>query len=548
MKSKSLFTKLVAFMLCVIMAISCLPVSAFAAENDWEGDIDVVETEPEPGSEASPIDLTNDLLYEGDLVATVTVPAGKTYYYIAYRVGGMIMQINGGEGVVCTTDGMMYPYAWTITNDSAEDATYVITVAYPEGTMDNPADAVLGDNYASVEANSQGYYFNYVAEQDGELAITVSTADGNWFYVVNNLTTYTYGDSQWSDSDPVVNPTVISVTAGDEIQISVNTYNPADMWATPAGDITVNLAYEPEGPEVDENLKFRQIGLSFAEIIGVEPLVMNSVVKNYDSYYIQAIVDTPDGPVETIFNVEDANISNSSYNAYRLEMLPKTMTDKITFVIFAEKDGVTFCSAPVVTSITELAIEKIAANEATDEPACQVLANMIQYGAEAQKAFTYRTDDLATDYLGDYAKFCTDINDSTLVPTANIVVEGSGIKVYANSLSLGSTVTVEFLFKQSAVPAGSEMRFVMNGETYVIPVEEFDAEFMSGYYLVQFSLKPRNFRDAITMAMYDADGNAISAVYTASVADYAANVVAKYPTLVPAMLAYGDSVLIRFPG
>ncbi|MBQ8358536.1 MAG: hypothetical protein IJX37_01290, partial [Oscillospiraceae bacterium] len=87
------------------------------------------------GTVEDPIDLTSDLLYEGDFSATVTVPAGTTHSFVAYRVGGMNMTINDGEPVVCTTEGMMAPYAWTITNDGTEDAEYVIEVAYPVGTQ-----------------------------------------------------------------------------------------------------------------------------------------------------------------------------------------------------------------------------------------------------------------------------------------------------------------------------------------------------------------------------------------------------------------------------
>ena len=754
MKRESLITKLVAFMLCVMMVVGCLPVSAYAA-NDWEGDIDVVETEPPVGSQQNPATVEwvwNEAYTEA--TATVTVPANSTMYFqdrsisadnvltangdtvevtygiprmtpstwniantteadveytlvLSYAVGSMqnpqaidyfdaqTVSIEAGDqdgyyfiytadctgkvkisvdsavgwtytienltsGVygsaqysdadsvvdtfdvaaddeiriivntfnpddqwnppagdvtvslekltgycpVCATPlypdmtvsnaGTVYYQGrfggqivtftgdcdFTVSLDGAEavassdgkveltvpvaagfpqpansivitgDGNITVTTAYPAGHMENPAVAVLGDNVANIAAGSQGYFWTYTAEKAGDLVFNFSSSDGNWTYTINNMTTYVYGDKQWSDSDPVVNP----ATAEHTLEDPCNGGYCQECWNEIAGtghnyvNGTCSVCGESEGPEVDETLVFRQIGLSFAEIIGVEPLVMNSVVKNYDTYYIKAVVETPDGPVESIINVEDAVIVHSLYKSYRLEMVPKTMTDKITFTIYAEKDGVTFCSNPVETSITALAIDKIKANEATDENACKVLANLLQYGAEAQKAFTYRTDDLASDYLGDYAKFCTDITDSELVPTANIVTEGSGIRVYANSLSLGSTVTVEFLFKQNTVPAGSEMRFVMNGETHTISVDEFDAEFLASYYLVQFSLKPRNFRDTITMAMYDANGNAISAVYTASVADYAANVVNKYPTLVPAMLAYGDSVLVRFPG
>ena len=106
--------------------------------------------------DAGPIDLTFDLLYEDDFSATVTVPAGQTYYFCAYRVGGMIMTINGGEGVACTTDGMWSPYTWTITNDGDADAEYVITVGFPVGAQGNPAELNIVDwngNTATVNGS-----------------------------------------------------------------------------------------------------------------------------------------------------------------------------------------------------------------------------------------------------------------------------------------------------------------------------------------------------------------------------------------------------------
>ena len=197
-----------------------------------------------PGTQANPHDLTNDLLYEGDYSATITVPAGVTYYCMAYRVNGMIMSINGVEQGVCTTMGMFAPYTWELTNSGTEDATYVVTVAFPVGNMENPDTLVVGENNAQIQAGSMGYFYNWTAPAAGTLTITMPA--GNWTYTVNNLTASAYGDSQYSNSDPVVNPAVITVAAGDEIELVVNTFDPEAPWDMPAGTLMITAAFQPD--------------------------------------------------------------------------------------------------------------------------------------------------------------------------------------------------------------------------------------------------------------------------------------------------------------
>lgn len=253
--------RLLSWLLALVMIISCLPLSAlpaFAEEPDVDVDAGSTETTEEDftvewddlteGMESNPIDLTQDLLHEEDFTATVTVPAGKTLYYCAYRVGGMVMTINGGEGTVCGGN-MMMPHTWSITNDGAADAEYVIVVTLPVGTIDNPATLVLGENVATVAAGAQGYFYTYTAEQAGTLVLEIATNAAGWTYAVNNLTTYAYGDTQWSDSDPVVNPYEVEVAAGDELQIMVCTYDATNPWNAPAGTVTVNASYKVEEPE-----------------------------------------------------------------------------------------------------------------------------------------------------------------------------------------------------------------------------------------------------------------------------------------------------------
>ena len=201
------------------------------------------------GVETNPRDLTSDLLYDEDYTAIVTVPAGTTFYCMAYRVNGMTMTINDGEEILCTTDDMMTPYVWTLVNDGTEEMQFVIKVVFPVGAKENPA-ALTTDmsNYAGVQEGGEGYFLNWTAPADGTLSISFYAEDADWnelgwTYAINNLTTYTYGDTQWSDSDPVVNPAEITVAAGDLIEIMANTYDPANPWTAPAGDLYVTAVF-----------------------------------------------------------------------------------------------------------------------------------------------------------------------------------------------------------------------------------------------------------------------------------------------------------------
>lgn len=578
-------------------------VNTFNAEDVWNtpaGSVNVnISFVPGFGTEESPYQLT-------ELENTITVPAGETVWYQGW-FNGLEMTVIGenyaviynGETVdevdhmTVTAANPRMPVTFAVTNNGEADAEYQVNFSYAPGTVENPAVAVLGDNVAEFEEGAAEYVWQYEAEKDGELNITISSDSDNWQYTVNNMTSYVYGDTQWSDSDPVVNPTVLEVAAGDLIQIKVITYDPANPWSAPNGTITTNLAYacehanttttntatcteagvetvvcndcgvtisETEVPalghdytgengacvncgeyQIDSNLKFYQVGLSFAEYIGVQPMLLKNVVKNYSSFYVEAVHTSESGEAVTVL---EPVLSTSSYNVYDMAMLARSMTDGIKLTIYAVKDGVTYQSTPVVTSITDLALDKIASYQADGElGVCKVLVDMLTYGSEVQKAFGYKVTDVPTNYLGDYAAL-----GSTTTPeiSGEVSIEGSGIRVYANSFSMGSMVEIQFMFKTSAV-AGCELRYTLNGETVAIDASEFDTTVMSGYSVACIALKPRNFRDTMTMAVYNiASGEVVSAVYTASVEDYAAGVLSKYPTLVPAIMNYCDSVVAEY--
>ena len=178
---------------------------------------------------------------QSEASATVTIPAGLTVYFGSNSINNeMLLTVNGAA--VEVTYGNRWlgtPSTFVITNDGDEAAEYTIKISFHIGTMSNPAVLVDGTNTAEITAGSQGYYFTYVAEAAGTLSLEISAGENGWTYTINNMTSYVYGEAQWSDSDPVVNPATVEVAAGDEIQIIVNTYDPADQWNAPAGTVTV---------------------------------------------------------------------------------------------------------------------------------------------------------------------------------------------------------------------------------------------------------------------------------------------------------------------
>ena len=141
MKSENLFTRVVAWLLCAMLVIGYLPVAPIAVNatgDDWESDLDVVETTAPPaGSTAETAIKLNEL------ENYISIGAGETVYYQGY-FSGMNMMVSGNEGFVVNYNGTDYsdgswgsidpitvnsgnprmPVIFSITNNAAEEAGY----------------------------------------------------------------------------------------------------------------------------------------------------------------------------------------------------------------------------------------------------------------------------------------------------------------------------------------------------------------------------------------------------------------------------------------
>ena len=223
-------------------------VEVWVTSEDIEATVTVYAMVTEPaGTEGNPIFL-------GDI--KTTVENAGTLYYVCY-FSGCDLTISGADFTVIYNGETLTPangvvsitlpavFGWPMPTNFAivGDGEFVVEAVYPAGSSENPAELLIDEQVISVEAGTQGYYFTWTAEEDGVLSVYVECVNG-WTYVLNNMTAYKYGETQWSDSDPVVNPGTVEVSAGDEVQLIVNTYDPADMWNAPAGDVVVVASFE----------------------------------------------------------------------------------------------------------------------------------------------------------------------------------------------------------------------------------------------------------------------------------------------------------------
>ncbi len=130
-----------------------------------------------------------------------------------------------------------------INNNPAGTVSVDVSFA-PIGSANAPAEASVGTHSVSLENQNQGYNYVWTATESGTATITMNTTD-NWQYSVGVERTddsVSYGDTHWSDDDPVVRSEDVAVNAGDKVRIWVATYNP-NGFNNPEGNISWTLSF-----------------------------------------------------------------------------------------------------------------------------------------------------------------------------------------------------------------------------------------------------------------------------------------------------------------
>ncbi|MBQ4601237.1 MAG: hypothetical protein IJB24_00075, partial [Clostridia bacterium] len=196
-------------------------------------------------------------------VLTVGYATAATYT-ISYLPGQVIEVAEDGSANFTMIADKDFFY---VGNNGEEDIVLYMALAAGQavdttGTIDNPEVLTLAQNMFggvgasagyTFEAGNSGRWYKVTAPADGKIVFSMQgavDADYNnigWQYNVQNLTAGKYGDNHWSDDEVVAYDEAWDVKAGDELLIFVTTYDPANMWNSPAGTVNFQLSFEAVG-------------------------------------------------------------------------------------------------------------------------------------------------------------------------------------------------------------------------------------------------------------------------------------------------------------
>lgn len=191
------------------------------------------------------------------------VKAGERVLFHLYRVSGMTMRIadasayviyedktytsdkNGYVYVSVTSDSPNNPIVIQIGNGGTTNKTFAVKFTFPEGSMMNPYDAKIGSTKTNIAAgNEQGVYYQYTAEKDGKITITLKSVSNNTLCDIRvTVTDSSYIPQQYLLSETADRKTLtIDVYAGDQIEINLVTV-PDENFKYPAATIETVLSF-----------------------------------------------------------------------------------------------------------------------------------------------------------------------------------------------------------------------------------------------------------------------------------------------------------------
>lgn len=281
-----------------------------------------------------------------------------------------------------------------------------------------------------------------------------------------------------------------------------------------------SMQYLKKQTEVPEAKMFDLAGANMA--LG-NSLTMNLYVNQSDvatgDYYMTITKSYADGRADAVKTVAMADWVSygTMYRVSFSGIAAKEMTDAFSVTVYRE-DG-TQASNTKVFSIRDYALSAL---NSTDTSSHNLMADMLNYGAAAQKQFGYAVDDLANTGMTPAQKACATQNFS-MDQFSNNASKGSGFM--GSNLTLESSISLNFYFDPSLVDNTMTARVSYtdhNGKavSYEIPGSKFTVLSGYGYYGVEVAtMAAADARRMVTVEILD--GGNVVAKGSTSVESYA---------------------------
>ena len=201
----------------------------------------------------------------------------------------------------------------------------------------------------------------------------------------------------------------------------------------------------------------------------------------------KVVFTLPNNTKQTVY-IKDATVTDSGYYVFTCEVNALQMSESIKAQVVATEYESDIYSYSVVEYAEKLLKEAEGGNtEYTD--AVPLVKSMLNYGANAQTYFGYRTDDLANKNLSEADKVLEDVKLLSYMP--KITGKESGIRNHGVSLTLNSETELNIYFAiedEDNIPDfcvnGASVTPVKAGDYYKIKIANISAQSLDEEYVV----------------------------------------------------------------
>ena len=283
--------------------------------------------------------------------------------------------------------------------------------------------------------------------------------------------------------------------------------------------------------------------------------LFNKKSFTYDEYYAEFNLG---GSITKV----PVSMASGNYLYFFYTVYAFKMTESIEVTLYGVKDNVAYRGQSVTWTIRDAIVAKLDSwidsygTDATKTKGCDLLANMLNYGTEAQKELNkentnYPTDNLDSKYL---ALIKTATPAMSTKPTDDEA--GKQATAYSIGMMLQERIKLYAMFKVTNASATNDSDYKMvitlthqDGTTseYEYGSEYLDISGTKTKYVTAYfdQIKCQEMRCSMSFALY-LNGEQISATIVRSADMLANDLLTKYPTLIPAIMNYSDCAELYF--
>ena len=223
----------------------------------------------------------------------------------------------------------------------------------------------------------------------------------------------------------------------------------------------INAVYIPMGYQglirfdwypQDESLKFSGASVVLQDDLALNFKANESILAGYSDPYVVFSADGRETKVEGV-------LKDGTYVFSFRDIAPDRLGDTVTAILYATKDGQVAASAPRSYSVQEYCLTMMEKNP-DDTELCNLLADILHYGAAAQAYTGYNTGSLVNSGVTGGTEGTPELADHRSIGTE---LENPEVTWNGGGLRLEESIAVRLKFT-AADTAGLEAKLFVDGE------------------------------------------------------------------------------------